>query len=116
VDALVSAFLNSWRGLNGAARTERAVRQELVVLAVGIPAALLLSGQLWVRVALVGALLVVLAVEFLNTAIEKLCDHVTPHQHPVIGYVKDLGSAAVLCTLALAGLIWGAAVLERFLG
>lgn len=36
----------------------------------------------------------VLAVEALNTAIEELCDHVTPDEHPNIGKVKDLGSAA----------------------
>ena len=38
----------------------------------------------------------VLAVEALNTAIEELCDHVTPHEHPNIGKVKDLGSGASL--------------------
>ena len=38
----------------------------------------------------------VLAVEALNTAIEELCDHVTPQEHPHIGKVKDLGSGASL--------------------
>lgn len=113
MDALVAAFLNSVRGFAFAARTERAVRQELVVLAVAIPAALVLSHDLWVRVALVGSILVVLAVEFLNTGLEKLCDHVTPERHPRIGQIKDMGSAAVFCTLALAAMIWGAALLDR---
>src|SRR3989344_5068149 len=38
----------------------------------------------------------VLAVEALNTALEELCDHVTPEEHPKIGKVKDLGSGASL--------------------
>ncbi len=38
----------------------------------------------------------VLAVEALNTALEELCDHVTPEEHPNIGKVKDLGSGASL--------------------
>jgi len=38
----------------------------------------------------------VFAVEALNTAIEELCDHVTPHEHPHIGKIKDLGSGASL--------------------
>jgi len=38
----------------------------------------------------------VLAVEALNTAIEELCNHVTPEHHPQIGKVKDLGSGASL--------------------
>ena len=49
--------------------------------------------ELLVVVFVVGA---VLAIEALNTAIEELCDHVTPEEHPNIGKVKDLGSAAAL--------------------
>jgi diacylglycerol kinase (ATP) len=112
MDALVAAFCNSMRGLAFAARSERAVRQELVVLAIAVPAALLVSQDLWVRVALIASLLGLLAVECLNTAVEKLCDHVTPEHHPRIGIVKDLGSAAVFCMLALSSLIWGAALLQ----
>ena len=39
--------------------------------------------------------LLLLAVEALNTAIEVLCDHVTPEIHPMIKKAKDLGSAAI---------------------
>jgi diacylglycerol kinase (ATP) len=55
-------------------------------------------------------LLVVLAVELLNTAIEKLADYVTRERHVEIRRIKDFGSAAVFCALCLAGLIWFAAV------
>ena len=41
--SLTAAFRNSWRGLSLTMRTERAVRQEAVVLAVAIPAAGLLA-------------------------------------------------------------------------
>jgi diacylglycerol kinase (ATP) len=58
-------------------------------------------------------LLTVLAVEFLNTAIEKLSDHVTPEHHVAIGRIKDFGSAAVFCGLCLAGLVWLAALAVR---
>jgi diacylglycerol kinase (ATP) len=95
-------------------RTERAVRQEAVALAVALPLSLIVGDGLWQRVALVGVVLLVLAVELLNTAIEKLADHVTSELHPQIAIVKDLGSAAVFCALALAGLVWLAALAERF--
>ena len=81
-----------------------------------VPAAVLISDRLWIRVALVAVLLLVVSIELLNTAVEKLCDHVNPAHHPVIGLVKDLASAAVLCALALAVLIWGAALAELMLG
>ena len=114
VAALAAAFRNSWAGLTHALRTERAVRQEAVALLAALPLAFLVADGLWRRVALVGVVLLVLAVELLNTALEKLADHVTPELHPQIGIVKDLGSAAVFCALALAGLIWLAALAERF--
>ena len=114
--SLMKAFGNSMRGLSLALRSERAVRQEAVVLVVAVPAAALLAETLWVAVALIGVVLLVLCVELLNTAIEKLCDHVTPAHHPQIGAVKDLASAAVLCGLLLATLVWTAALTEALLG
>jgi diacylglycerol kinase (ATP) len=63
---------------------------------------------------MIGALLVLLAVEFLNTAIEKLADHVTREQNAAIRRIKDFGSAAVFCALGLTGLIWIAATAIRF--
>lgn len=38
----------------------------------------------------------VLAAETFNTAIEKLCDKVSPQQDPLIGKIKDLAAGAVL--------------------
>jgi diacylglycerol kinase (ATP) len=111
--SLTNAFGNSMRGLSLALRSERAVRQEAVVLAVAVPAAALLANTLWIAVALIGVVLLVLCVELLNTAIEKLCDHVTPTRHAEIGAIKDVASAAALCSQALGVLVWLAAALGR---
>ncbi len=114
MNALLAAFQNSLRGLGYALRSERAVRQEVIALALAIPAASFLSRDFWTWVALVGVVLVTLAVELLNTAVEKLCDHVTPQHHPTIGAIKDMGSAAVLCMLVLTALIWAGAIYRYF--
>nr|WP_301288817.1 MULTISPECIES: diacylglycerol kinase [Methylorubrum] len=106
--------MNSWRGLVHGGRTERAVRLELVLLALGLPVALVLGGSLWVRVALIASLLLMLGAELLNTAIEKLCDHLHPDRHERIGIVKDLASAGAFLTQVIAALIWAAAVIDRF--
>ena len=111
--ALYFAFLNSWRGLVYGARTERAIRLELVLLAFGLPAALLLGTGLWVRVALLASLLLMLCAEFLNTAIEKLCDHLHPDRHARIGVVKDLASAGAFAAQGLAALVWITALIDR---
>lgn len=47
----------------------------------------------------------VLAVETLNTAIEKLCDFVSPEYHQLIGKVKDLAAAAVLIISIVAVIV-----------
>jgi len=113
LEALIKAFNNTCAGLSHALRTERAVRQEALVLVVAIPLALLIGTGIWQRVAMIGSILAVMAIELLNTCAEKLCDHVTPERHPQIKIIKDMGSAAVFCALVLAGMIWLAAVLER---
>lgn len=41
-------------------------------------------------------IVMVLAAELFNTALEKLCDKLHPDKHPHIGAVKDMAAGAVL--------------------
>lgn len=104
---------NSYRGLQEGLSTEAAVKQEVALAAVFLPLSFLVATSLWIWVALVASIFFVLAVEFLNTAIERLCNHVTPERHEAIRVTKDLASAGVFFALLLAGLVWLAAILER---
>jgi diacylglycerol kinase (ATP) len=113
VKRIFSATLNSIRGLRYGIAIEAAVREEAVLLVAGLVLGLLVAPTIVWYVMLVGSLLVLLAVELLNTAIEKLADHVTPEQHIDILRIKDFGSAAVFCGICLAGLTWIAALLVR---
>jgi diacylglycerol kinase (ATP) len=107
------AAVNSWRGLIAAAKSEQAFREELVALVVAVPLAFVIATSAWKGLALIGVVLLLMAVELLNTAIEKLSDHVTPTQHPDIGRIKDMSSAAVGVALAIAGFTWLLAIAER---
>ena len=107
------ATLNSWRGLIAAAKSEQAFREELVALLIAVPLAFVIAPEAWKRLVLIGVILLLMAVELLNTALEKLSDHVTPAQHPDIGRIKDIASAAVGVALAIAGLTWLLAIAER---
>jgi diacylglycerol kinase (ATP) len=109
VKRLYGATLNTLRGLGYCLRHEPAVREEAILLAAGLPVGVFLAPDAAWYVAMIGSLLVVLAVELLNTGIEKLADYVTRERHVEIRRIKDFGSAAVFCTLCLAGLIWLAA-------
>ena len=106
MDRIIKAFFNSLAGWRHAVRTEAAVREELIVLILALPTVFFLTDSAWKRLALIGVLVFVLIVEFLNTAIEKLCDHVRPEIHPQIKVVKDLGSTAVFLSIALALAAW----------
>jgi len=110
---LLRATRNTWNGLIACARSEEAFRQEIYVFVIAVPLAFFIGIDLWRRVALIAVIVLIMLVELLNTAIEKLSDHVTPHNHPTIGRIKDMGSAAVGLALLLAGLVWLAALAER---
>ena len=79
-------------------------------------AGLVLVAGLWLNLSsvewaiLVTQIGLVWAAEAFNTAIEKLCDFVSPGIHPQIKAIKDLSSGAVLI-LAVAAVIVGLLIL-----
>jgi diacylglycerol kinase (ATP) len=107
------ATLNSRNGLAFAIRSEQAVREELVALALAVPMAWLIGVTAMRKLELVAVVALVLVVELLNTAIEKLSDRLTTDHDPQIGRVKDMGSAAVGVALVTAGLFWLFSIAER---
>ena len=107
------ACLRLLAGLRAAWR-EPAFRQEAVLSFVLVPAAFWL-GRNWVETALLaGSCLIVMVAELLNSGIEAAIDRIGLQRHPLSKRAKDLGSAAVLLALLLAGGIWLAAICARF--
>lgn len=113
MERLLRATINSWNGMRFALRSEAAIREEVAALVVGVPLAFVVAEDAWKRLALIGVLVLLLVIELLNTAIEKLSDRVTPAVDRQIGRVKDMGSAAVGLGLLLAGVVWLLALAER---
>ncbi|CCD93863.1 putative diacylglycerol kinase (DgkA-like) [Bradyrhizobium sp. ORS 375] len=107
------ATVNSRNGLSFALRSEQAVREEVVALILSLPLAYVIGATPMRSVELVCAVMLVLVVELLNTAIEKLADRLTTDHDPKIGQVKDLGSAAVGAALLMSGGFWLFAIAER---
>ena len=107
------ATINTRNGLAFAIRSEQAVREELFALALSVPLAFMIGTTIMRRVELIAAVVMVLIVELLNTAIEKLADRLTTEHDAQIGRVKDMGSAAVGVALVTAGLFWLFSIAER---
>jgi diacylglycerol kinase (ATP) len=55
---------------------------------------------------LIGAVLLVLIVELLNSSVEAAIDRIGLDSHRLSKRAKDLGSAAVLVALAALAMIW----------
>jgi diacylglycerol kinase (ATP) len=111
---IAAAFWNSLGGLREGLATESAIKQEVAIACLLLPVSFFVAKDVWTWAALAGSLLFVLAIEFLNTAIERLCNHIEPKQHEAIRITKDLASAGVFFALALAGLVWVVALWDRF--
>ncbi len=47
----------------------------------------------------------VMGVEALNTAIEKVCDYMQPDIDPKIGWIKDISAGAVMIVSVIASII-----------
>jgi len=110
---IVNATVYSVRGLRAAWEHESAFRQEVVLSVFMLPAALWL-GTTWLeRAFLIATVVLVLAAELLNSAVEAAVDRVSMDMHLLAGRAKDMGSAAVFFTLLLCGGTWAAALWAR---
>lgn len=110
---IVNATVYSVRGLRAAWEHESAFRQEVVLSVFMLPAALWL-GTTWLeRAFLIATVVLVLAAELLNSAVEAAVDRMSMDMHPLAGRAKDMGSAAVFFTLLLCGGTWAAALWAR---
>jgi diacylglycerol kinase (ATP) len=112
VQRIWNATVNTWNGLCFVFRSEAAFRQEAAVFMIALPLAFLITAEPWKRFILLATILIVMIVELLNSAIEKLADHVAPKRHNRIKNVKDMGSAAVGLALLVAGITWLLAIWE----
>ena len=92
------SFYDAFRGIASAFRSEFNMRIHVVA------AVLVAVAGFYFKIAaaewglIVVCISAVIAMELINTAIEKLCNHVTAEHHPAIKQIKDIAAAAVLVT------------------
>lgn len=113
---LVRSTRYSLKGLKAAFRNETAFRQELCLCLVMLPLALWIGRTPIEWILLIGSCLLVLIVELLNSAVENVVDRIGTEHHELSGRAKDIGSAAVMLALMLAGITWVLLAWQRFMG
>jgi diacylglycerol kinase (ATP) len=108
---LAAAFLNSMHGMKRCFATEAAFKQEILLAAVLMPLSFYIAGTVDEWLLLNGSLALVLIVELLNTGIERAIDRISFDRNALSREAKDMGSAAVMLSIVLCGLCWGAVIL-----
>ena len=109
------AAKNSWRGLVFAFKEESAFRQELSLFIVLTPIALVLPVSLFEKAVLICSLVLVMAVELLNSSVEAAIDRISFEHHDLSKRAKDFGSAAVMLALLISFILWVCVCLSLFM-
>lgn len=94
------------KGFAAAWRHEASFRLEAMLVVVVCPLGAWLGRGALEQLALIVPVLLVLAVELLNSAIEAVVDKASPEFNELAGRAKDMGSAAVFVLLVTAVLSW----------
>ncbi len=110
---VVHAARYTLQGLAACYRHEEAFRVEAWLSLLLAPLAYWLATTPLEFVLLMGAVVLVMTVELLNSAIEAAVDRIGEERHVLAGRAKDQGSAAVFFAMLIFVGIWGAILWQR---
>ena len=105
------ATVYSVEGLRACFASEEAFRLEIMLAVVLTPLAFWLGDSPAERGLLLVAIVLVLLVELLNSAIEAVVDRIGLEYHALSKKAKDIGSAAVFISLVAFVVLWVAVLL-----
>ena len=108
---LRAATVYSVEGLRACFASEEAFRLEIMLAVVLTPLAFWLGDSPAERGLLLVAIVLVLLVELLNSAIEAVVDRIGQEYHALSKKAKDIGSAAVFISLVAFVVLWVAVLL-----
>lgn len=109
---LIKAFSNSAAAFGHLLRHETAFKQECWLLLIATPMAYFVARDITEYFTLLLVIVMIILVEVLNTAIEAVCDALTPDFDANIKIAKDCGSLAVLLACGVAGAVWLLAIIN----
>ena len=91
----LKSFKYAFRGSYLLLKTEHSIIAQVLIFSVAIAIGFIvgISKQDWINQTL--AMGLVLAIEGMNTAVEKLADFVHKEDHPKIEFIKDISAGAV---------------------
>ena len=109
------ALIFSLKGMRYCFRSEAAMREYTYIFTLTLPIVFIISESHIDRILLIGAGLLVLIVEHINSAIEATLDRISTEHHDLTGAAKDMGSAAVFISVILFLYTWLEMLYKYFL-
>lgn len=106
VTRIIRAVRCSSHGVIWLLHNEAAFRQEFALFVALFVASCLLGFDLTAHAIQISLMSLILLVEALNTAIEKLVDRISLDRHPLSGLIKDIGSVAVALSFIPLASFW----------
>lgn len=105
IPARIQSFKHAFRGMWWLIREEHNSWIHLAILVVLIPVCVILglSTVEWALIVICTGL--VLAMELVNSSVERMADKISPGHDPDIGKIKDLAAAAVLISAIAAAIV-----------
>lgn len=103
---MYSATIFSLKGLIYCFKHEAGMREYTVIFVISIPCAFVLGESPVERILMLGAGLLVILMELLNSAIEATLDRISTEHHTLAGAAKDMGSAAVFGAVIFFVYVW----------
>jgi len=95
-------------GIKDVIKRENTIRVHLVIAVLVLIAGIIAHLNRYEAIAITFSIGFVLVLEMTNTAIEKLVDHLHPHHHSEVAFVKDVLAGSVMIasiTTAIVGII-----------
>ena len=103
---LSRAISFSVSGIRHALTNEAAIRNEFISLSVLVPISALLPVTDIEHLVLVLSMMLVVLIEFINSAIEATVNRISIELHTLSKQAKDMASAAVFISVLMSGLCW----------
>ena len=110
--SLFSNTLYALKGFKDLIKNESSFRLEVIIILFLLPIIFIVDKDLVEKLFLLGSVFLLLIVEAINGAIERVVDLVTKEYHPLAGKAKDAGSSAVFISIVFAVIVWSSVFLK----
>lgn len=115
VNRTIDKFTSAFEGVYAGIRYDRSILVQVILAVLSIVFFLVLGINMVEWLFVISAIFVVLITEFLNSAIEDICDLLIQEYHLHVKEIKDIAAAAVLIAAVYAIVVAVVIVIGRFL-